>query len=84
MTRPKILYRYVGHTLEKHKITEYCFPQLEAFDRFGQLWRCRVRGDHDHYGYALGKEAKAEEIESTKIELVRLQGWLTVLLGEKS
>jgi len=79
----RTLYRYVGHRLEKHKLTEECFPREEEFDTFGKLYRCRTGGAnrHDHYGYLKMKEAKAEEIEVTKAAIHSLKNHLVMLGG---
>jgi hypothetical protein len=75
VNKPKKLYRYVNHKLEKHDMTSGCYPQMEPFNSFGQLWRCRC-DRHDVYGYEQQKQAKQEEIALTKIEIYQLNKYL--------
>lgn len=76
------LYRYVSHVLEKHEVGEDCLPQIvPGYETYGTLYRCRS-DKHDHYGFLKRKEAKAEEIEQTKLEIIELKRHLEVLQND--
>lgn len=59
--------------IEKHELTEDCLPQLvERYPNYGDLYRCKVGGYHDHYGYLKRIEAKKEAVQLIKQEIIRL------------
>ena len=91
INKPKILYRYSGRNLEKHKLTKECVFQIEADNQYGVLFRCRGLLEyplaippryHDSYGYATLKEAKKEAIDNTMIEIYDLQLFLKKITKE--
>jgi len=78
MKRPRKLHRYcVNHRLETHELGEDCCPQFVETNQHGTLFRCRhgydERNTHDFYGYDQKKKARSEEIESLKLEIIRLK-----------
>jgi hypothetical protein len=89
--RPKKLYRFdVNHRINCHDLADHCTPELEPNPlRLNKpdLWRCRHRHDernnHDFYGYAKRADAKADEIENIRREIISLGIRLKELTGDK-
>ena len=90
--RPKILYRYQNHTVDKYEVGPDDLVQVEielgdwfgkdSQNTFGTLWR--IKGYYaDTKGYAKLSEAKAEEIENTKLRIYEDQQWLKKLTNKK-
>lgn len=86
--KPKILYRYFGRNLEKHKVSSECMPQVEVDNQYGVLFRCRCYKpypfiappeNHDIYGYAHLREARAEAIDNAKLEMYDLSQFVKKL-----
>ena len=80
--KPKTLYRYTCKSIEKHRLSASCIPQVVQENEYGVLWRCTCTGDY--YGYASLKEAKAEEYDVTFERLRDEQEWLKKLTGKKN
>ena len=73
--RPRTLFEFSLDTLtiERHCVTEHCLPACIGHAPYPERWRCRTE-KHDHYGYALRKDAKESgraQIKALQIKLAR-------------
>lgn len=87
---PQVLYFFDHKECVKHTRTMDCLIEIVGQDSEGIRYRCRcIRSQfrptesHDIYGYAMRKEAKAQEIRETRSRIFDDQEWLKKLLGEK-
>lgn len=90
--RPKTLYWFEHHAIEKHRLTDQCMVEVVSDNPDGVRYRCRAMGvlpggynghvpAHDVYGWGTLKEAKADEIHETKRRINSEIAWLNKLTG---